>query len=85
MNLQEKIIAQMYFKLKIYEKNGYEFQNFFTSIMSKYETNYMPIKTQGRLGDRKNDGYIPNKGIYFQVYSQKRLMQMKLFLKLKMI
>ena len=69
MNLQEKIIAQLYFKLSIYQKNGYEFQNFFTSIMNKYEPEYMTIKTQGKFGDRKNDGYIPSKGIYFQVYS----------------
>lgn len=73
MDLQEKIIAQMYFKLKIYQKNGYEFQNFFTSIMNKYEPNYMTIKTQGRLGDKKNDGYIPSKGIYFQVYSPEKM------------
>ena len=37
--------------------------------MNKYEPEYMTIKTQGKFGDRKNDGYIPSKGIYFQVYS----------------
>ena len=73
MNLQEKITAHMYFRLKIYEKDGYEFQNFFTHIMNKYDENYMTIKTQGNIGDRKNDGYIPNKGIYFQVYAPEKV------------
>lgn len=73
MNLQDKMIAQMYFKLKIYKKNAYEFQNFFTSIMNKYDANFMTIKTQGQFGDRKNDGYIPNKGVYFQVYAPEKV------------
>lgn len=73
MNLQEKVIAQKYFQLKIYQKDGYEFQNFFTSIMNKYDNDFMTVKTQGNLGDRKNDGYIPSKGIYYQVYAPEKI------------
>lgn len=73
MNLQEKVIAQKYFQLKIYQKDGYEFQNFFTSIMNKYDSEFTTVKTQGSLGDRKNDGYIPSKGIYYQVYSPEKV------------
>lgn len=73
MNIQEKVIAHAYFKLKIYQKDGFEFQNFFTSIMNKYDNEFIPIKTQGNLGDRKNDGYIPSKGIYYQVYAPERV------------
>lgn len=73
MNLQEKVVAHKYFQLKIYQKDGYEFQNFFTSIMNKYDSGFMTIKTQGNIGDRKNDGYIPSKGIYFQVYAPEKI------------
>lgn len=73
MNIQEKAIAHTYFKLKIYQKDGYEFQDFFTSIMNKYDSEFTPIKTQGNIGDRKNDGYIPSKGIYYQVYAPERI------------
>lgn len=73
MTLQEKIVAQMFFKAKIYTKNGYEFQNFCTKIISKYDKDFQPIKTQGKLGDRKNDGYIPTKGIYYQVYAPEKI------------
>jgi len=73
MNIQEKFVAQMHFKLKIHQKEGYDFQNFFTSIMNKYDTEFTPVKTQGNIGDRKNDGYIPSKGIYYQVYAPERI------------
>lgn len=73
MDLQAKFIAQKYFQLKIYKKDGYEFQNFFTSIMNKYDSDFTTIKTQGKLGDRKNDGYIPSKGIYYQVYAPEKI------------
>ncbi len=73
MNIQEKAIAHAYFKLKIYQKDGYEFQNFFTSIMNKYDSEFTLIKTQGNIGDRKNDGYIPSKGIYYQVYAPEKV------------
>ena len=73
MNIQEKAVAHAYFKLKIYQKDGYEFQNFFTSIMNKYDSKFTPIKTQGNIGDRKNDGYIPSKGIYYQVYAPEKV------------
>lgn len=73
MNIQEKVVAQAYFKLKIYQKDGYEFQNFFTSIMNKYDSEFTTIKTQGNIGDRKNDGYIPSKGIYYQVYAPEKI------------
>ena len=69
MDLQQKFIAQMQFKLKIYEKNGYEFQTFFTKIMNKYDPNFTTIKTHGNSGDRKNDGYISSSGVYYQVYA----------------
>ena len=49
MNLQEKVIAHKYFQLKIYQKDGYDFQNFFTSIMNKYDSEFTTIKTQGNM------------------------------------
>lgn len=73
MNLQEKVIAHIMFKLKIYQKEGFEFQNFFTEIMNKYDNEFRTIKTQGNLGDRKNDGYISSKGIYYQVYAPEQI------------
>ncbi len=33
------------------------------------EPDFRPIKPYGNIGDRKNDGYVPSKGRYFQVYA----------------
>lgn len=57
------------FENKIYKCFGYEFQNIFFAIMkSKYNDDFIMPKPQGRIGDKKNDGYIPSKGEYFAVY-----------------
>jgi hypothetical protein len=49
--------------------DGSAFQDLFYRLMLKTESGFTPIKPQGRLGDMKNDGYIPSRGIYFQVYA----------------
>ena len=69
METQEKQLAGMMFKLEIYKRKGSAFQDFFVGIMTKYDTDFIPVKPQGSIGDRKNDGFIPSKGIYYQVYS----------------
>lgn len=69
MNNQEKALARKIFKLKIHEANGQEFENIFTAIMNYVETGFQSIKPWGNIGDRKNDGYIKSKGMFFQVFS----------------
>jgi len=57
------------FRVKIYTKNGTEFHSFFENIMEKAYSDYQKIKPHGIEGDRGNDGYIKNSGIYYQVYA----------------
>ena len=57
------------FKLHIHERDGQSFEDFFIKIMQYANVNFLPIKPHGSDGDRKNDGYDPTKGIYFQVYA----------------
>jgi len=73
MNNQEKALARKLFKLKIYEANGQAFEDIFTAIMNYVETNFQSIKPWGNIGDRKNDGYIKSKGIFFQVFSPEEI------------
>jgi len=65
----EKTIARIFFKLKIYESDGTAFEHLFTAIMNYAEPDFQQIKPWGNIGDRKNDGYIKSKGIYYQVYA----------------
>jgi hypothetical protein len=65
----EKSIARILFKLVIHEADGSAFETLFTKIMNYAENDFQQIKPWGNIGDRKNDGYIKSKGIYYQVYA----------------
>jgi hypothetical protein len=69
MNNQEKALARKLFKLKLHEANGQAFEDIFTAIMRYVDSDFESIKPWGNIGDRKNDGYIKSKGIFFQVFS----------------
>jgi len=69
MNPLDKHYLSLQFKIKIYSKNGTEFQSFFENIMEKVNSDFQKIKPHGNEGDRGNDGYRKNSGIYYQVYA----------------
>lgn len=73
MNNQEKAFSRKLFKLKIHEANGQAFEDIFTTIMNYVESDFQSIKPWGNIGDRKNDGYIRSKGIFFQVFSPEEI------------
>jgi hypothetical protein len=69
MNVQEKTIARHLFVNKILKSDGQAFEDIFTCVMNYSEEDFRSIKPWGNIGDRKNDGYIKTKGIYYQVYA----------------
>lgn len=69
MTQDEKYISRILFKNKIHEANGQKFEDLFSAIMNYKEPDFRQIKPWGNIGDRKNDGYIQSKGIYFQVHA----------------
>jgi len=69
MNVQEKTLARSLFQNKILKADGQAFEDIFTAIMDYAETGFLSIKPWGNIGDRKNDGYIKSKGIFYQVYA----------------
>lgn len=69
MNQQEKSLARILFQNKIYKSDGQAYEDLFTEVMIFLHNDFRRIKAWGNIGDRKNDGYIDNKGIYFQVYA----------------
>lgn len=69
MSPEQKLIARKMFRLCVHEAKGAEFQDLFEKVMQYRYPDFVPIKPYGNVGDRKNDGYIPNKGRYFQVYA----------------
>jgi len=73
MNRDEKAISRILFKLKIHEANGNRFEDIFVAIMNYLDPAFQAIKPWGNIGDRKNDGYIHDKGVFYQVYAPEEI------------
>lgn len=69
MTSEEKVIARLQFRAIVSALRGFEFQNFFSRVMSFARSDFSPVKPQGVYGDWKNDGHEPNLGRYYQVYA----------------
>ncbi|MBC2699057.1 MAG: hypothetical protein HF976_11130 [ANME-2 cluster archaeon] len=69
MDVQEKTFARQLFQNKILKADGQIFEDIFSATMNYAETDFQQIKPWGNIGDRKNDGYIKTKGIFYQVYA----------------
>jgi len=69
MEPRDKNYLSLQFWIRVYRKNATEFQGFFEDIMQKAHIDFRKVRPYGKKGDAGNDGYIPDKGIYFQVYA----------------
>lgn len=69
MNVNEKTLARQLFQNKILKSDGQAFEDIFIETMNYAEEHFQAIKPWGNIGDRKNDGYIRNRGIFYQVYA----------------
>jgi len=68
MDRGEKHIIRILFKNKIFYSDAQAFEDLFTKIMTYRYPKFRAVKPQGALGDKKNDGYIIDAGVYYQVY-----------------
>jgi hypothetical protein len=69
MNSLDKNYLSLQFRDKVHQKNAMEFQSFFESVMEKAYSTFKKVRPYGSKGDSGNDGYIPDEGIYYQVYA----------------
>ena len=69
MTREQKYIAHLMFKNKVYKSDGNAFEAFFSQIMTCANVNFQQVKPQGSIGDRKNDGFDKTTGTYYQVYA----------------
>ena len=69
-----RVFFEQDFKLAFYLKKGDEFENWFAEIMElRYPGDFKRVRPWGRVGDRKNDGYLRSKRTMFQVYAPNEL------------
>jgi hypothetical protein len=69
MDSVRRFFAHQIFELQIRKAKGYAYQELFNAIMTRRYKEFTPIRPYGNQGDRKNDGYIPTTGTFFQVYA----------------
>lgn len=69
MTKDEKYIARLVFKSKIFETDKQSFEDLFTKVMQHADVNFKQTKPQGRLGDGKCDGFNSVTGNFYQVYA----------------
>jgi len=69
MTNNQKAQARIFFENRILKADKQAFEDLFTEIMNYKEPDFQSIKPWGNIGDRKNDGYIKSRGIFYQVYA----------------
>ncbi|MFC5471584.1 tetratricopeptide repeat protein [Cohnella suwonensis] len=67
------MIQRILFKNKILASNGQAFEDLFCKVMMYFNKNFRPVKPQGAVGDRKNDGFDDLLGVYYQVYAPENI------------
>jgi hypothetical protein len=77
MNTSEKYIARIMFQIKVHTSDGQLYENLFSKIMTKHNSNFRMIKPYGNIGDRKNDGFDKKSGVYYQVFAPENLEKAK--------
>lgn len=73
MTREQKFMAHLIFRNKISESDGSAFEALFTRIMTCANPSFQQVKPQGRIGDKKNDGFDQLSGTYYQVYAPEKL------------
>lgn len=70
MDEQARTFYELRFRAQFLESKAAAFQDLFVAIMSKaYPADFIPCRPWGKVGDRKNDGYLKSERTLFQVYA----------------
>ena len=71
MDPTRRFFAREMLELRVRRSTGVAFETLFAAIMQRRYKDYRKLEPYGNVGDRKNDGYIPKKGSYFQLFAPK--------------
>jgi hypothetical protein len=69
MNRDEKVLSRFMFKYRVVTSDGQAYEDLFVDVMQRGNPDFIAVKPQGKIGDRKNDGYDRKKGCYYQVFA----------------
>lgn len=70
MDRHQQLYYEKDFRIAFLEARGDTFQRLFEVLMGKvYPSDFIACRPWGKIGDRKNDGYLPSRRVLFQVYA----------------
>jgi hypothetical protein len=82
MNLEEAYYEQKFINAFLTCK-GSSFQTFFEHLMAlAYKADFMPCRPWGKVGDKKNDGFLKSERRLFQVYAPNEMEASKAIVKI---
>jgi hypothetical protein len=62
------------FRIRFLQAKGEVFQDLFSTVMEmRYPGDFVRVRPWGKIGDRKNDGYLPSKRQLFQCYAPREM------------
>lgn len=70
MDDMSRMYYEVVFERDFLKHKGSSFQDFFCEIMEKcHPYDFQRVRPWGKMGDRKNDGYLKSSRILFQIYA----------------
>ncbi len=81
---EQKAWYDLKFEIAFRKEKGDSFQEFFEKLMSlAYKADFMACRPWGKVGDRKNDGFLKSERRLFQVYAPAEMKAGKAIAKIK--
>lgn len=75
---------ELKFQVAFLMAKGDAFQTFFEQLMGKaHPADFIPCRPWGKIGDRKNDGYLKSERTLFQVYAPNEMVAAKAIAKIE--
>lgn len=71
--MSQKYYSELRFSLNAIKSDGQRYEDLFNDVMLASRTGFRKVKAYGNIGDRKNDGFIPTTGTYFQVFAPENI------------
>lgn len=71
-SIEQQAIAYKFISLEILKADGQDYEDLFVTIQRGLDPSFRAVKPQGKLGDKKNDGFSSDGGQYFQVYAPEK-------------
>lgn len=75
LTIDQKLAAIKFFESRILRSDGQSYEDLFCEVMEAARSGFQRVNPQGRIGDRKNDGFDASSGLYCQVYAPQNLLK----------